>query len=73
MINAVYFKGNWLKPFDPANTLIEPFYLGSKNDKMDTNMMHIEKSFRSGNIKELNARVLELPYLVEEQIRSLSL
>ena len=68
LINAVYFKGNWQNPFDPIDTRVGTFYLGSENDKMDTNMMHLEESFRSRNIEQLDARVLELPYVVKEQI-----
>ena len=39
LVNAVYFKGNWLRKFNPALTKVEPFFLGSKDNKMDVNMM----------------------------------
>ena len=64
LVNAVYFKGNWLRKFDSALTKVEPFFLGSKDNKMDAKMMHIEADFRSGYVNELKARVVELPYVV---------
>ena len=64
LVNAVYFKGNWLRKFDSALTKVEPFFLGSKDNKMDAKMMHIEADFRSGYVSELKARVVELPYVV---------
>lgn len=63
LVNAVYFKGNWLRKFDSALTKVEPFFLGSKDNKMDAKMMHIEADFRSGYVNELKARVVELPYV----------
>ncbi len=33
LINAIYFKGNWSKQFDPATTKQEPFFLGNGRQK----------------------------------------
>ena len=63
-MNAVYFKGNWLHKFNAAITRPEPFYLGSKENSVDANMMRIETKLRSGYLDNLDARVLELPYVV---------
>merc|ERR1712071_79918 len=63
LVNAVYFKGNWLQKFDAALTEKAPFYLGSEDKSIDVNMMHIDAKFRSGYIEDLDARVLELPYV----------
>ena len=63
-MNAVYFKGNWLQKFDATLTEVEPFYLGSEDKSIDTEMMHIYTKLRSGYLDDLNARVLELPYVV---------
>jgi len=63
LVNAVYFKGNWLHKFNAAITRPEPFYLGSKENSVDANMMRIETKLRSGYLDNLDARVLELPYV----------
>ncbi len=64
LVNAVYFKGNWIRKFDSSLTKVEPFYIGSKDKNIDVNMMHIDADFRSGYIESLDARMLELPYVV---------
>lgn len=66
LVNAIYFKGNWLRKFDAALTKPEPFYLGSKDNIVDAHMMHIEGDFRIGDIESLDARAVELPYVVCE-------
>lgn len=53
-----------MRKFDSSLTLIEPFYLGSKDNRKDVNMMHIDAEFRTGFIESLDARLLELPYVV---------
>jgi len=63
LVNAVYFKGNWLHKFNAAITRPEPFYLGSKENSVDANMMRIKTKFHSGYLDNLDARVLELPYV----------
>ena len=70
LVNAVYFKGNWLQKFDAALTEKAPFYLGSEDKSIDVNMMHIDAKFRSGYIEDLDARVLELPYVVVVSLSS---
>ena len=64
LVNAVYFKGNWMQKFDSSLTKVEPFYMGTKDKNINVNMMHIDADFRSGYIENLDARVLELPYVV---------
>lgn len=64
LVNAIYFKGNWARKFDSSNTKIEQFFLDSKDKTTDVNMMHVDGEFRSGFIESLDARILELPYLV---------
>lgn len=34
LINAIYFKGNWSKQFDPATTKQEPFFIGDGSQKL---------------------------------------
>ena len=64
LLNAIYFKGGWLDPFEEEETRKEPFYLGSRENEIEVDMMHREDKMRSGDLPELDARVLELPYRV---------
>ena len=64
LLIKIFFKGNWVKKFDPARTKLEPFYLGSTEKKIDAHMMHIDGDFRVGAVDSLDARVLELNYVV---------
>jgi len=61
LVNAVYFKGDWKKKFDKANTKKEPFTT-HKNEKLDVDMMHQTSEFRGAQSKELGCLILELPY-----------
>ena len=53
-----------MKKFESSMTKIEPFFTTSNEEKINVNMMHIDGEFRSGYVKSLDARILELPYLV---------
>lgn len=53
-----------MRKFDSSLTLLEPFYLGSKEEKKDVKMMHIDAEFRTGYVESLDARMIELPYMV---------
>jgi len=64
LVNALYFKGDWLHKFNPRHTSQQPFYLGSESNQMDVPMMFIDEKFRMGYIDELDSSVLELPYKV---------
>ncbi|XP_063224085.1 leukocyte elastase inhibitor-like isoform X5 [Bacillus rossius redtenbacheri] len=61
LVNAVYFKGNWHSKFDPEATTTQPFY-ETPTQKTDVQMMHIKKKFRYGDVAELDAQALVLPY-----------
>ena len=40
LVNAVYFKGNWLSEFDPEKTYHAPFYvLGERGHRIEVAMM----------------------------------
>lgn len=61
LVNAVYFKGNWKKEFDPKKTISKPFFT---EDNASTNVQMMQKTdrFYYGEIPELDARFIELPY-----------
>lgn len=61
LINAIYFKGNWSKPFDMTKTTNEKFYL-NENDFVYVQMMHREGIYYFNQIDHLDAKVAVLPY-----------
>ncbi|XP_026328310.1 antichymotrypsin-2-like [Hyposmocoma kahamanoa] len=61
LVNAIYFKGLWNRPFNNENTEEEDFHV-SKDKTIKVPMMHIRSFFSYYDSVELNAQVLELPY-----------
>jgi serpin B len=45
LVNAIYFKGNWLEKFDPAKTTKEDFNCAD-GTKVKVEMMKLSKKFR---------------------------
>lgn len=63
LINAVYFKGHWLHKFD--DKLIKNiFFHTSETDKKLVPMMYKRSKYVNGEISNLNARFIEIPYIV---------
>jgi len=62
LVNAVYFKGKWMRQFVSARTQVQPFYLGSEDKKIDAQIMHDEADYRIGELFDHDARILEIPY-----------
>ncbi|KAK7793751.1 hypothetical protein R5R35_000952 [Gryllus longicercus] len=61
VVNAIYFKGSWEKPFADGQTRNEPFHV-SASSQVSVPMMHVTSHFRYALLPELGARLLELPY-----------
>lgn len=61
LVNAVYFKGQWEKKFDPSSTHDKPFHIDEKTTK-DVPTMFVKRKFRTGSLPELNASFIEIPY-----------
>nr|XP_009676343.1 PREDICTED: leukocyte elastase inhibitor isoform X2 [Struthio camelus australis] len=61
LVNAIYFKGNWVKKFKEASTVDMPFWL-NKNERKTVKMMYQKEKFHFGYISEMKTRILELPY-----------
>ena len=59
LTNAVYFKGDWVQPFDKQNTQEEDFTV-SAQAKVKVPLMHQQK--RMGYAEEETFQALELPY-----------
>uniref|UniRef100_A0A8C2E5S4 Serpin B6 n=1 Tax=Cyprinus carpio TaxID=7962 RepID=A0A8C2E5S4_CYPCA len=62
LVNAIYFKGNWLVKFPKEATRDGQFKL-NKNRTKPVKMMYQESKFPLAFIPEMNSQVLELPYV----------
>ncbi|KAK9499150.1 hypothetical protein O3M35_003652 [Rhynocoris fuscipes] len=60
IFNALYFRGNWSVPFT-KKAKKEAFYL-SETEKKQVEMVSSEGEFEYGQIAELDATAIELPY-----------
>ncbi|XP_034438857.1 leukocyte elastase inhibitor-like [Hippoglossus hippoglossus] len=63
LVNAIYFKGNWMNRFDEANTKEMPFQVNQTESK-PVQMMFQKKNLHYNSIGDL--QILELPYEKEE-------
>ncbi|CAL7940871.1 unnamed protein product [Xylocopa violacea] len=61
LVNAVYFKGLWKDPFNPNNTKDMPFHIDSNTVK-NVPTMFKTGSYRSGELPDLNAKFIVIPY-----------
>ncbi|KPJ11294.1 Antitrypsin [Papilio machaon] len=65
LVNAIYFKGTWKDQFEKRLTSDNDFYLSHrKSIKVPT--MYRKGDYNYGESAELNARILELPYVGDE-------
>ncbi|XP_072245018.1 leukocyte elastase inhibitor-like isoform X2 [Leuresthes tenuis] len=65
LVNAIYFKGNWMNRFDVVNTKEMPFKV-NQNETKPVQMMYQMKKLPYSYIPEHSLHVLELPYLDNE-------
>lgn len=68
LASAVYFKGQWTVPFNKSNTMKQAFYDSNGKQIGEVNMMYNRHTYPFSNIKELQARVIELPYGKENRL-----
>lgn len=61
LINAIYFKGDWLHPFDAKRTAQGVFHVDNI-DSIYVDFMRIRHYFTVIDLDELDARALELEY-----------
>ena len=65
LVNAIFFKAGWKKPFDSNQTRKAPFYVtATENAQVD--MMFASESLAFGELDHMNATVVVLPYKVSE-------
>ncbi|XP_063357295.1 leukocyte elastase inhibitor-like [Pelmatolapia mariae] len=65
LVNAVYFKGNWMNRFEEANTKEMPFKI-RQNETVPVQMMYQKKKLPYNYIADHDLQILELPYVGEE-------
>merc|ERR1712110_1216932 len=63
LVNAIYFKAGWKYSFDKDLTSPMEFTLSNNKVIQHPRGMRVTADFRRGSIEELNADVLELPYI----------
>lgn len=63
LTNAVHFKADWARRFEPDGTYNQPFHL-SPTEKADVKMMHATQSARLFEDEQLQA--IELPYVQQQ-------
>ncbi|XP_028739242.1 serpin B5 [Peromyscus leucopus] len=61
VVNAAYFVGKWMKKFPESETKECPFRV-NKTDTKPVQMMNLEATFCLGNIDDINAKIIELPF-----------
>ncbi|KAM9062660.1 corticosteroid-binding globulin [Sarcophilus harrisii] len=61
LINYIFFKGSWAKPFNPNDTKMQKFYT-SKNISVDVLMMFQSRSNKHLFDEELSCTVVQLEY-----------
>jgi serpin B len=59
LVNAIYFKGIWAKPFEKSETTAQPFHRTS-SDSIEVRLMHSWHDVRYMETRDLQA--VELPY-----------
>ncbi|MEN9203648.1 MAG: serpin family protein [Thermostichus sp. DG02_3_bins_51] len=59
LLNAIYFKGEWSQPFDPARTQMQPF---TRADGSQVEVPMMARSGRYGYLETEQVQVVRLPY-----------
>jgi len=65
LVNAIYFKGNWLNRFNKANTKEMAFKL-NQNESKPVEMMYQVEKLPFNYIPDYSLQILELPYVGED-------
>ncbi|XP_059054492.1 serine protease inhibitor 77Ba-like [Achroia grisella] len=71
LTSALYFRGQWTVPFNATYTTRMPFYNSHGQRIGEVNMMYSRHTYPFANIQELKARVMEIPYGIENRLSML--
>lgn len=63
LLNAMYFHGEWVNPFDLARTAVGPFKL-NYGARVEAAFMDTTSKFDVANDASLDASIIRLPYKV---------
>ena len=61
LVNAIYFKGEWVTKFDSKNTKKREFF-SSPNEVVMADMMSQTEKFPFASLDDIDSQMLELPY-----------
>ncbi|KAM6359282.1 alpha-1-antitrypsin-like [Alca torda] len=61
LVNYIFFKGYWEKPFNNLSTRDDDFFLDAKNS-VKVKMMHQNKAFNIHRDEKISCWVVEIPY-----------
>ncbi|XP_027574185.2 alpha-1-antitrypsin-like [Pipra filicauda] len=61
LVNYIFFKGSWEKPFNNLKTRDDDFFLDARNS-VKVKMMHQNKAFNIHRDENLSCWVVEIPY-----------
>jgi len=62
VLNAVYFKSSWDKPFDKQQSAEGKFKIPQMDGHVMTNMMQMKETLRTADVPELEATLVVLDY-----------
>ncbi|XP_072568945.1 leukocyte elastase inhibitor-like isoform X2 [Paramormyrops kingsleyae] len=65
IVNALYFKGDWLHSFDQYDTREMPFKINERETK-PVQMMYLQKVLPFKHIEEFGLQIVEMPYMGDE-------
>ncbi|XP_011314407.1 leukocyte elastase inhibitor isoform X2 [Fopius arisanus] len=72
LVNAIHFKGKWVKPFEKAFTGSQKFSISETATK-EVSMMWIDDYFNCGDLPDLDAQYVELPFQSENEDDAISM
>ncbi|XP_050449112.1 antichymotrypsin-2-like isoform X2 [Cataglyphis hispanica] len=65
LVNAIYFKSRWLKPFKEEDTQLREFHI-SKTEICLVPTMYKKATYSYGEVPAWNTQFIEIPYLNEK-------
>lgn len=62
LFNGLYFRGNWLMPFQQLKSNPEDVFYNSSSEKTQVTMMRTRGLYRTGYINSIESYAVEVPY-----------